>query len=128
MGNETRRQQVASFDSKDDRDRWQIQQYGAVRNAFREPDEPTDDRPLLTRAPFWHDGIEQATYEAAAANPLLPGEGPFTYIKRISQMVTGEDGGIGKMPRLRMSQREWERKQWEVKRAAPGYFRDPSGS
>jgi hypothetical protein len=130
MGNDRRSGSAGpkTFDSKEDRDAWQLRQYGHARNAFREPDEPTDGRPVLVRAPFWHDGNEQAVYEAAVSgNPIKPGEGPFTYIRRISALVTGEAGGIGSMPRRRMSQREWERKQWEVKRVGAGYFRDPSG-
>ena len=96
------------------------------RRGYRLEDEPPDERPLVRWQPFWTDGMEQATYEAAVqSNPIRRDEGPFSYIRRISALVTGEAGGIGKMPRLRMSQREWERKQWEVKRAPMGYFREP---
>ena len=73
---------------------------------FRYEWEPRDERPMVVYSePFWRDRMEQATYEAAVAgNPILPGEGPFTYIRRISELVTQErELGVKPMPCPRMS-------------------------
>lgn len=87
------------------------------RMGFRYPDEPVDERPVLRGAPFWHDASEQCAYEdAVQQNPRREGEGPMAYAARISGIVTGLYAKAGmKMPRVRMSQREWERKQNELK-------------
>ncbi|OFW63855.1 MAG: hypothetical protein A2Y74_01435 [Actinobacteria bacterium RBG_13_63_9] len=93
----------------EERDRFQIAAYGHVRNGFREDWEPTDDRPLLIYpVPFWRDRMEQATYEAAVAgNPIKPGKGPFSYIRRISEIVTQErEPGLKPMPHVRQSRHE----------------------
>jgi len=62
------------------------------RMGFRYEWEPPDDRPVIVYTePFWRDHLEQATYEIAAAmNPLRADEGPFSYIQRISEVVTQE--------------------------------------
>ena len=111
---------VFVFSSKDERDRWQIETYGRVKNGWREPDDPDDGRPGISRhrcqckgcrerkAGDWTDRMEQATYEAAVAgNPRREGEGPFAYIRRISELVTQErEAGAQSMPHVRQSRRE----------------------
>jgi hypothetical protein len=91
MGNEVRRSTVQVFESKEARDRWQIQEYGQVRNGFRTHGEPPDGRPLLIEPDaFWEDYTEQLAYEAAVeANPKRDGEGLLTYLERIVAEVKG---------------------------------------
>lgn len=100
------------FASKEERDRWQIQEYGQVRNGFRELTEPRDDRPLLTEPdPFWMDYTEQLAYEAAVeANPKREGEGALTYCQRILDAVGVRYAKAGlEMPRT-LTRREREAK------------------
>lgn len=91
------------FESTEERDRFQVATYGHVRNGWREPDEPTDERPAILHGAcrcrgcrryqreFWRDETERMTYEdAVAANPRGQGEGPATYIKRIGSIVAGK--------------------------------------
>lgn len=90
--------------------------------AYRTENEPVDERPLVVWGPFWDTPMEQATYEAAVhANPRRPEEGAWSYIARISALVTGEIGSpFHRMPRWGRSQSEWERMQNDVKRRAAG--------
>jgi hypothetical protein len=100
---------VFIFESKEERDRWQLREYGHVRNGFRTENEPEDDRPLLVyHDPPFADRLEQATYEAAVAgSPIRPGEGPFSYMRRISGLVTQErKTGAKTMPRPTMTRRQ----------------------
>lgn len=62
------------------------------RNGFRYEWDPGDERPLVIyTVPFWRDRLEQATYEAAVVgNPRREDEGAFSYIQRISEIVTEE--------------------------------------
>lgn len=79
------------------------------RMAFRHEWEAVDERPLLIDPHgFWADETERMTYEdAVQANPRRPDEGPASYIRRISEMVTGKYKALGlQMPRTRMSRRE----------------------
>lgn len=72
MGRADRDDMVPHFSSMEERDRWQIQQYGHVRNGFRTEHERQDERPLLYYAlPFWADAEEERRYERAVrACPL----------------------------------------------------------
>jgi hypothetical protein len=88
------------------------------RLAYRLPEDPPDERELVLRPrPFWSSEAEQYTYEAAVEkNPRRPGEGPMAYAERIAAVVAGVYRSVGQsMPRARMSQREWQGKQYEVK-------------
>ena len=79
------------------------------RMGFRHEWEPVDDRPLIVYPyPFWESKIEQAIYEAAVAgNPRCEDEGPFSYIRRVAEIVTGErETGPKLMPRLGLSHRQ----------------------
>lgn len=79
------------------------------RMAFRREGEPVDERPLLIDPHgFWRDETERLTYEdAVEANPKHRDEGPFSYIRRLSEIVTGKYASLGQpMPRTRMSRRE----------------------
>lgn len=72
------------------------------RMGFRNDWEQVDERPLLIYPhPFWTDIVEKATYEAAVAmNPRREGEGPISYIRRISEVVTQErQAGLKPMPK-----------------------------
>jgi hypothetical protein len=88
--------------------------------AYRQPGEVADQRPCLLNAPFWTDSSEQLAYEDAVhEHPRNPTEGALTYAARISGIVTEHYRRAGlAMPRTRMSQREWERRQNELKRQA----------
>ena len=83
------------------------------RMGYRLEDEPWDERPCVRWQPFWQDVSEQTNYEdAVQQHPRNPDEGAMTYMARISGIVTGRYAKAGlTMPRTRMSQREWERKQ-----------------
>lgn len=77
------------FDSKEERDQWQIQQYGRVRNAFRTEDDPIDERPLLYHpVPFWSSESERLEYEhAVEGNPIGAAEPGTAYCRRIAAIV-----------------------------------------
>ena len=75
----------------EERDRWQIQTYGHVRDAFRWPEEPPDGRPMIAADPFWSSDGEQTTYELAVRqNPKRPDELPSVYIARIAAIASGK--------------------------------------
>jgi hypothetical protein len=80
-----------SFHNSEERDRWQVQQYGRIRNWFRTDEDPRDDRPLLFEThPFWVDDTERMTYEEAVeSHPRGDAEGALSYIARIVEIVTG---------------------------------------
>ena len=72
------------FASQEERDRWQIAQYGHVKNGYREPEDYNDGRGALLPPPFWNDGSEQLSYEyAVESNPIREGEGWLTYLGRV---------------------------------------------
>jgi len=76
------------------------------RLGFRYEHEAPDDRPcVIYTEPFWADETERMTYmDAVEANPRRPDEGPFSYIRRLSAVVTGRYEALGQpMPRVRMS-------------------------
>lgn len=60
------------FDSQEERDRWQIKQYGSVRNCFRTEMEREDGRPLLyhTAPQFKSPDQERRYIKAAEACPV----------------------------------------------------------
>jgi len=67
------------FESQEERDRWQVHRYGRVRNAFRTPDEPTDERPCLKDCNcaacrehhgFWRNPSEREAFETAAGQVM----------------------------------------------------------
>ena len=82
------------FTSQDERDRWQVRQYGAVRNGFREMDEPTDDRPLRTdRYPFWEPGEDVIWERAVRACPLREygSMDLFAYLGEVAKLARSMD-------------------------------------
>lgn len=91
------------------------------RMGFRDPDiEPMEDgRPVLMRSQFWTSEAERFLYEATVEkHPRKPGEGPMTYMERLSAAVTGAYKAAGQpMPRRGLSQRQWAERAWEVKKA-----------
>ena len=87
------------FASQDERDRWQVRQYGAVRNGFREMDEPTDDRPLrIDRYPFWEPGEDVIWERAVRACPLRDygSMDLFEYLAEVAKLARGMDVNAGK--------------------------------
>ena len=136
---------VFVFDTCEERDRWQIQQYGHVRNAWREPDAPFDARPLILHEPVYRDADEQVAYERAVAEirpdahfhaprpavndsdeeaQRVDGEawlGMQVLCDEIVSLATGMDPGAAlKRPPRRISQREWASRQRDVKMRAAG--------
>lgn len=111
------------FSSPEERDRWQIRTYGRVRNAFREPDEPPDDRPPIDRRPFWTSESERLTFEhAAETNPRRTGEGPGTYIARLAAIATGRiQRAVKPMPDPKpQTDAEWNERNNELLRQLEG--------
>ncbi len=108
------------FGSMEERDRWQRETYGTVRNAFREPEDVPDERPLVNRREFWASESERLTYEhAAETNPKRPDEGPGTYIARLAAIATGRYTQAAKpMPRKerRQTDAEWNERNNELLR------------
>jgi hypothetical protein len=94
--------EVKVFRDHEERDRWQMQQYGRLKYCFRTEDERTgewgDSRPLLIYPyPSWRDEEERLTYEhAAEAHPRGPDEGPGSYIVRLAEAVEGRLAKAGK--------------------------------
>ena len=91
------------------------------RMGFRYEWEPVDSRPLVIYPyPFWESKLGEATYAAAVAgNPRCEGEGPFAYIRRLSELVTQErEAGVRSMPQARMSGREWDERKRALQRGA----------
>lgn len=126
------------FVSKEERDRFQIDTYGQVRNGFRELDEPEDDRPMIDRdrcrcsdcrdhEGFWKDRTERMTYEdAVEANPRRPEEGPLAYAARISGLVTERyKRAVKSMPRAHQTRRERDGTLMKLRGQADGL---PSGT
>ena len=88
---------------------------------FRYEWEPRDERPMVIYPePFWRDRMEQATYEAAVAgNPRRPDEGAFSYMKRISELVTQErEAGAKDMPKAKQTRRERDGRLGELREQA----------
>lgn len=119
------------FASKEERDRYLVATYGYLRNGYREPEEPTDERPPIlygackcagcrrAGAGTWHDETERMAYQAAVeGNPRRDGEGPMAYSQRVAAAVEGKYQQAGMtMPRRGLSQREWAARQWEVRKS-----------
>jgi hypothetical protein len=60
------------------------------RMGYREPDEPSDGRPVISRRPFWRNESEEAAWvEVVRGNPQKAGEGPGTYIARLAAIAAG---------------------------------------
>lgn len=81
------------FDSKDERDRWQLQQYGHVRNGFREPEEPLDER-RATRfqpKPDWTYEEEMRYLRAVRALPIKEygHMTPYQYMAATCEVANG---------------------------------------
>jgi len=109
-----------AFGSKDERDRWQISQYGRLHNAFRTDEEPRDDRPLLFEAyPFWVDDTERMTYEQAVdSHPRGDAEGALSYVARIVEIVTGRYARAGLPLPRQQTRREREESLARLRRQA----------
>lgn len=127
------------FASKDERDRFLVATYGYARNGFREPEDPTDERPPIkygacrcrgckkNGAGTWQNETERMTYLAAVdGNPKGATEGPMAYSQRIATIVEGKYQAIGQtMPRRGKSQREWTERHWEVKKSGMAHYEEP---
>ena len=111
------------FASMEERDRFQVATYGAVRNGWREVDEPTDERPPILHGAcpcagcreyegdIWRDKTERMTYEdAVTADPIKDDEYRLAYLAKISAKVEGKYERLAKsMPHVRMSRVERDR-------------------
>jgi hypothetical protein len=94
LGFDDARAKPSVFPSQDERDRWQVRQYGAVRNGFREYDEPTDDRPLrIDRCPFWEPGEDVIWVRAVRACPLREygSLDVFRYLGEVAKLAQSMD-------------------------------------
>jgi len=76
------------FESHEERDRWQISVYGAVRDAFRREDEPTDKRPLLY---YNNPPVDLAWLRAVRAAPRehYPNLPLSEYLAEVGKLATG---------------------------------------
>ena len=101
MGRDDERATPSYFPSQDERDRWQVRQYGHLRNGFRKDDEPTDDRPLrIDRHPFWEPGEDVIWERAVKACPLeqCGSLDFFEYLAEVAKLAKGMDVNAGKYP------------------------------
>jgi hypothetical protein len=100
------------FDSPGARDVWQRQQYGAIRNGFREEHEATDDRPLLVYPePFWESHEEMAAWMRAVRACPLSAYGHldlFAYLGEVAKFAVGLPGGLRKVARGGMTRRQMD--------------------
>ena len=108
------------FATQWERDQWQVRQYGQVRQGFREPEEPQDERPrLIPGEPFWSDESERMTYDQAVlSNVQRPDEGAGSYIQRLATIVAGKYQSAGKTIPQRMSRRAMEERLARLRRQA----------
>lgn len=82
------------FASQDERDRWQVQQYGHVCNGFRDEFERVDERPLLYYThPFWEPGEDVIWERAVAACPLREygAMQVWVYLAEVAKLAIGMD-------------------------------------
>lgn len=100
------------FDSPGERDRWQRETHGHVRNGFREEHEETDGRPLLIYPePFWESSEEMnAWVQAIRACPLAQygSMDVFAYLEEVGKVAVGLPGGVRKMPRRGLTRRQMD--------------------
>jgi hypothetical protein len=106
------RSDVPTFESREERDRWQVAKYGHVRNGFREEGEESDGRPLLVYPePFWESPTEESFWLRAVRSCPLSQYGhldAFAYLAEVAKVATGLSGGVKSMPR--MSRRRWDQR------------------
>lgn len=111
------------FESKDERDRFQREKYGAVRNGYREEHEATDDRPLLIYPePFWESFAEMAAWlKAVQSCPIAEygGMDAFAYLGEVGQVAVGLGGKVKRMPHVRMSRVERDRQLAKLRGQIP---------
>jgi hypothetical protein len=118
------------FESQDERDRWQIQRYGHVRNGYRVEGEPQDGRPLLYYTePFWESEDQRLTYEhAAESRPQREGEGWFAHALRLAAIAEGRMLRMPSMPRKRrMTQDEHHERVNELQAQAQELLKGEPG-
>ena len=100
------------FLSMEERDRYQVATYGAVRNGFRHEHEPVDSRPLLFYPdPFWESSEERAAWlRAVDACPLEKSKDldMFVYLAEVGALALSLPGGLRKMPRTRLTRAEMD--------------------
>lgn len=100
------------FASADERDRFQVAKYGAVRNGFRHEWEQTDDRPLLIYPePFWESSEEQAAWLRAVQSCPLGEYGhldAFVYLAEVGKLAAGIRGPVKSMPRRGLTRRQMD--------------------
>ena len=74
------------------------------KKGYREPGDPTDERPVIRRDPFWENPMEQSVYERAVKErPIKMGESLLDYLQAIVKQATGKDAEAGQsMPQVRV--------------------------
>lgn len=86
-------QDTQVFRTPEERDRWQIQQYGFVRNGYRTDYDRTDERPLLIDPwPFWKDASEEERFIRAVRSCPTTQYGHldlFDYLREVSSLAEG---------------------------------------
>ena len=100
------------FASQEERDRFQREKYGAVRNGYRQEWEETDARPLLIYPePFWESSEEQAAWVRAVQSCPLAQYGSmdaFAYLAEVAKVAEGLPGGVRSMPRRGLTRRQMD--------------------
>jgi hypothetical protein len=84
------------------------------RKGYREPGEPTDERPVIRGTPFWEYPMEQVVFERVVKERPINlalegkvfigyGEGLLDYLQEIVKRATGKDAeAIQAMPQVRV--------------------------
>lgn len=109
---------VFVFQSPDERDRWQRDQYGETRNGFRLPHEPTDERPMVKILdPLWQSESERLEYEHASEETV--GVLPSRRVELICAKAGGAYGEVAKKmpPAMGRSARDAELQKLRVQAA-----------
>jgi hypothetical protein len=69
------------------------------RKGYSEPDEPQDERPVITRRSNYASESERLTYEfAVESNPKQPDESNLAYARRIAEIAQGRVAPLKDMP------------------------------
>jgi hypothetical protein len=122
------------FESMEERDRFQREKYGAVRNGYRKEDEPTDERPLLIYPePVWESAAEMnAWLRAVQSCPLLEyGHlDAFVYLAEVGK-VSGGIRPVKSMPRPGLTRRQMDQRlrtlRGQASTLAETSTKDPGG-
>jgi hypothetical protein len=102
-----------AFESMEERDRFQREKYGAVRNGYRWEHEPSDERPLLIYPePVWESAAEMAAWVRAVQSCPLREYGhldAFVYLAEIGKVSAGLRP-VKSMPRPGLTRRQMDQR------------------